>query len=515
MFKIYDGREYFYQWDLDRKLIVYDQTIEEVHFCNKTDDNSLVCDVYTEGDLHLVNVPNILLQDNWRINVYAFDKNYTKYSKQFDVKSRTKPANYIYTETEVKRWEILEERVSTLENSSAAGGGMFYVDMEYYTATAPQSTNRTFEEIKEAYNGGLNVICRLNNYHILPLNMVTEEQITFCATAGADIVIATQGSDNSVFSEIIPMARAEDLEKKSNNVFYVEVTPVDEFNATCNRDFFDIQEAYNNGQEVKCIFEKFVLPVCFIIQNSQIIFGGACAYQSLYVSVANLNPIEVTYALATLAAAKEVASKTEFNQLVTMYTEDITELTNRVDTIESLAPETAQVGQVAVVKEIDTRSRVTKWGTIDLPSGGGTSNEWKLLIDAETTEEAHAIKYDFESPVSEVVGWVDLPILNDSQGIVYAFIGLSDNSHVRLTTLNTNVATRQRIYMQLHPAGGCVSSKSGSYAVANTLSIMPDEYAVAIHNKFKNGSRFTYIRLSRSGDAYVFPVGAKFMLWGR
>lgn len=471
MFKIYDGREYFYQWDLDRKLIVYDQTIEQVHFCNKTDDNSLVCDVYTEGDLHLVNVPNILLQDNWRINVYAFDKNYTKYSKQFDVKSRTKPANYIYTETEVKRWEILEERVSTLENSGAAGGGMFYVDMEYYTATAPQSTNRTFEEIKEAYNGGLNVICRLNNYHILPLNAVTEEQITFCTTSGADIVIATQGRDNSVFSEIIPMARAEDLEKKSNNVFYVEVTPVDEFNATCNKDFFDIQEAYNNGQEVKCIFEEFVLPVCFIIPNSQIIFGGACANQTLYISISNVKPIEVTYALTTLAEADKVPTKEEFSQLA--------------DTVANL------------------------------PTGGGTSNEWKLLIDDETTEEAHAIKYDFESPVSEVVGWVDLPVLNDNQGIIYAFIGLSDGSVVRLTTLNTNVATRQRIYMQLHPAGGCVSSKSGSYAVANTLSIMPDEYAVAIHDKFKNGYRFTYIRLSRSGDAYVFPVGAKFMLWGR
>ena len=32
MFKIYDGREQFYQWDLDRKLIVEDAAITEVHF---------------------------------------------------------------------------------------------------------------------------------------------------------------------------------------------------------------------------------------------------------------------------------------------------------------------------------------------------------------------------------------------------------------------------------------------------------------------------------------------------
>ena len=117
MFTIYDGREYFYQWDLDRKLIVYDETIKEVHFCNKTDDCSLVCEVYTEGALRLVNVPNILLQDNWRINVYAYDENYTKYSKTFDVKSRSKPADYIYTEKELLKWEQLEGRLESVEQA--------------------------------------------------------------------------------------------------------------------------------------------------------------------------------------------------------------------------------------------------------------------------------------------------------------------------------------------------------------------------------------------------------------
>ena len=37
MFKILDGREYFYQWDLNQKLIVEDDSINEVHFSNRTD----------------------------------------------------------------------------------------------------------------------------------------------------------------------------------------------------------------------------------------------------------------------------------------------------------------------------------------------------------------------------------------------------------------------------------------------------------------------------------------------
>jgi hypothetical protein len=117
MFSIYDGREHFYQWDLDRKLIVYDETIKEVHFCNRTDECSLVCEVYTEGKLRLVDVPNILLQDNWRINVYGYDENYTKHSERFDVKSRSKPADYVYTETEVKSYDALAKRVEEIENN--------------------------------------------------------------------------------------------------------------------------------------------------------------------------------------------------------------------------------------------------------------------------------------------------------------------------------------------------------------------------------------------------------------
>ena len=117
MFKIYDGRNQFYQWDLDRKLIVEDANISQVHFCNRTDDCSLVCETYTEDGLTLVNVPNILLQTDWRINVYAYDKNYTKFSEQFDVNRRSKPESYVYTETEVLNYNILLERMDGIEEN--------------------------------------------------------------------------------------------------------------------------------------------------------------------------------------------------------------------------------------------------------------------------------------------------------------------------------------------------------------------------------------------------------------
>ena len=129
MFKIFDGREQFWQWDLNQKLIVFDPAITEVHFCNKTDECSLVCEVYDEVGLRVVNVPNIILQDDWDIRAYASTGDATKIEQRFKVLARTKPADYAYTETEVKNYDALEARIEALEDGSEAS-----VDLsDYYT----------------------------------------------------------------------------------------------------------------------------------------------------------------------------------------------------------------------------------------------------------------------------------------------------------------------------------------------------------------------------------------------
>lgn len=117
MFKIYDGRSQFYQWDLDRKLIVEDKSINQVHFCNRTGECSLVREVYDAEGLRLVDVPNVLLQTDWRINVYGYDVNYTKHNDCFEVIKRSKPDDYVYTEEEVNHWEDLEARVDEIEKN--------------------------------------------------------------------------------------------------------------------------------------------------------------------------------------------------------------------------------------------------------------------------------------------------------------------------------------------------------------------------------------------------------------
>ena len=120
MFKIYDGRDYFYQWDINRKLIVNDESIKQVHFCNRTGDCSLVCETYKEDNMLVVDVPNILLQQDWRVRAYAYDGNATLHEALYDVKKRTKPDNYVYTETEILKYEYLKERVDQIEENGVS-----------------------------------------------------------------------------------------------------------------------------------------------------------------------------------------------------------------------------------------------------------------------------------------------------------------------------------------------------------------------------------------------------------
>ena len=117
MFQIYDGREHFYQWDLNRQILVTDPAIAEVHFCNRTEDCSLVTEVKEIGGFLLADVPNILLQQSFDLHVYAYDGNATRYDAVFTVKPKSKPSDYAYTETEIKSFEHLENRIDQIEKN--------------------------------------------------------------------------------------------------------------------------------------------------------------------------------------------------------------------------------------------------------------------------------------------------------------------------------------------------------------------------------------------------------------
>ena len=121
MFKILDGRDELFQWDINRQIIVSDASIDAVHYSNRTDDSALVVGVKEKNGLRVADIPNILLQESWDINVYGYcDGYYTKQAARIKVNPRTKPESYVYTETEVLNYNTVMEKIDKVENNIGA-----------------------------------------------------------------------------------------------------------------------------------------------------------------------------------------------------------------------------------------------------------------------------------------------------------------------------------------------------------------------------------------------------------
>lgn len=120
IFKIEDGREKFYQWDLNRRILVEDDSITQVHFANAATPTAYVVSVSTG----MANVPNIILQQNFDIKVYGYDKEFTKFEKTFEVEKRSKPQDYVYTETEILNYEMLANEVKEIKENIPSTAGL-------------------------------------------------------------------------------------------------------------------------------------------------------------------------------------------------------------------------------------------------------------------------------------------------------------------------------------------------------------------------------------------------------
>lgn len=107
-----------YQWDLNKKInIIPPEGIEpdEVHFAHLRDKEALVAKARTKDGQLVADVPNILLQSNQPIKVWLVSNDQTVHGDILVVIAKAKPADYVYTETEILRYETLEKRIENLQ----------------------------------------------------------------------------------------------------------------------------------------------------------------------------------------------------------------------------------------------------------------------------------------------------------------------------------------------------------------------------------------------------------------
>lgn len=127
IFKIFDGRTNFWQWDTKQKLIVLDNTITEVRFSNRNMEHSKRRPVYTNSEgLRICNVPDVLLQLPKNLIAYACVKEEdgtcrTVKAVKFAVYRQPIPTDYICEQDAVIediliRIELLENLLKDVEN---------------------------------------------------------------------------------------------------------------------------------------------------------------------------------------------------------------------------------------------------------------------------------------------------------------------------------------------------------------------------------------------------------------
>ena len=127
IFKIYDGRTNFWQWDTRQKLIVLDDSITEVRFSNRDMEHSKRRPVYTDSDgQRICNVPDLLLQLPKNLIAYACVKEEdgtcrTVKAVKFSVYRQPIPTDYVCEKDAVVediliRIELLESLLKEVED---------------------------------------------------------------------------------------------------------------------------------------------------------------------------------------------------------------------------------------------------------------------------------------------------------------------------------------------------------------------------------------------------------------
>jgi hypothetical protein len=120
IFKIFDGRTNFWQWDTKQKLIVLDESITQIHFSNRNMTHAILRDVYMKDGLRVCDVPDDLLKLPRNLVAYAYSDGYTKKSVKFAVVQRPMPSDYISDPSEEinkieQRLELLEITLKDIE----------------------------------------------------------------------------------------------------------------------------------------------------------------------------------------------------------------------------------------------------------------------------------------------------------------------------------------------------------------------------------------------------------------
>ena len=110
-----NGLDHLFQWDTGQKVKIPDG-VPTVHF--KWGNDAVSFDA-VDG---WVEIAPELTQKRGNICLWTYNEDHTLDAAEIPVEKRPKPADYVYTPTEIKTWEALDKRIKALEDGGGVAG---------------------------------------------------------------------------------------------------------------------------------------------------------------------------------------------------------------------------------------------------------------------------------------------------------------------------------------------------------------------------------------------------------
>lgn len=507
MFKIYDGRETFYQWDINQKLIVEDDSITEVHFSNRSDNYSLVCDIQNEGDLRVVSVPNVLLQTNWPIRVYAYRKDHTEVSETFKVIEKDKPEDYVYTPDEVKTWEELNNRITELEKPA---NSVLYTAQELTEEQKAQARQNVgsfdifdlpnlikFNVKSKILSGDKimdGVVFALNDFQPIDINTADTETVEAWRTLFHTFSFNDMQTLLGNTDMYIALAFLIDKNMFGEN-FYSTHTYSNCAWFGRNHKFMKFYSWATSDPA-----QKIISGYVYDLEKSV----GEFKYKAL---TNELEWFSYSYPLTALASTstngKEIISQinmradpTEPMQIATKQYVDNSIAAGGTNI--SLGLTSVAVGQTIKVKAVDENGKPTEWEAVDMAGGGVDKNlRWAQVLEMTTTEQMNIITADKDPEGRTFASYNAIAMLTvlsipadstqtSANGTVWVTaqpIGYNSRASINIANWKTNSRTISQCH--LGTVGGlvwCGSSNSGTMTSTNRIDNIFTVVKIEVHN---------------------------------
>lgn len=188
----------------------------------------------------------------------------------------------------------------------------------------------------------------------------------------------------------------------------------------------------------------------------------------------------------------------------------------------SLGLTSAAVGQIIKVKAIDESGKPTAWEAADMPSGGGTSEEFILLAEVTLEEDVKKVTLPLSSPTKHFIARMWCPKTSSASDPTYLNIGINGSSSNLLYYLTGNLPSKNNKSQCTVEAHGL---NDGNWAISAYTNLGDAEGAVSNYNqnaRIPIGVKNNGIMQAESvvfdvvtNDAtQYFPVGSIIRVWG-